>query len=98
MGKEDLIAAVAQEAGMTKTSTEKFINSLSSVILREVSEGKEVRLSGIFSISPVARAARRVVSPRTREEITIPARRGVKIRPLTSLKNVVQAEGDNAKG
>ena len=75
MNKAELIAAVAEKAGLSKKDTEKVINAAFDTITDELVAGEKVSLVGFGSFDVRNRAERTGRNPVTREEITIPASR-----------------------
>lgn len=81
MNKAELIAAVAEKAGLSKKDTEKVINAAFDTITDELVAGEKVSLVGFGSFDVRNRAERTGRNPVTREEITIPASRTPSSRP-----------------
>ena len=82
MNKTELIAAVAEKAGLTKTDTAKAFNALLEVTKKEVNkkEGK-VSIIGFGSFYMQKRAARKGKNPQTGAAIKIPAKKVLKFKP-----------------
>lgn len=90
MTKGDLIAAMADKAGISKAAAEKSLNAfLECVEEALVKEGK-LTLTGFGTFEVSERAERKGRNPRTGEEITIPACKVVKFRPGKMLKEAVK--------
>ncbi len=89
MNKNDLIAAVASRAGLSKTNVAKAVDGITSSITSALQSGTEVRLVGFgtFSVSP--RKATTGRNPRTGERIEISARNVPKFKSGKSLKAAV---------
>ncbi|MCR4829776.1 MAG: HU family DNA-binding protein [Bacteroidales bacterium] len=81
MNKTQLIAAVAEKSGMTKTDTAKMLTALLEVTKKEVNkkEGK-VSIIGFGSFYMQKRAARKGKNPRTGAAIKIPAKKVLKFK------------------
>ncbi len=90
INRNELVSAIAEEAGLTKGQADSALSAFQSVVINALSKGESVRLTGLMSIERVERAARTGRNPRTGEEIQIPARYGVKMTPGLTLKNAVQ--------
>ncbi len=73
MNKSELIAAVAEGAGLSKKDSEKAVNSLVDVIEMALKAGDKVQLVGFGAFEVRARGARKGRNPRTKEVINIPA-------------------------
>ena len=57
MSKTELIAAVAEKAGLTKKDAERAVNAFTSVVINEVAGGGKVQLIGFGTFETVERAA-----------------------------------------
>lgn len=73
MKKTELIAAVAEKAGLQKKDAEKAISAVISVIMDAVAEGDKVQIVGFGTFEARTRCARKGRDPRTKAEIDIPA-------------------------
>ncbi len=89
MNKGELVSAVAQEAGLTKTNAETAVNAVFQTIRNSVSKGEEVRLIGFGTFAVTNRAASTGRNPRTGEPIKIPAKKQVKFKAGKDLKESV---------
>ncbi len=89
MNKAELIAAVAEKAGLSKKDTEKVINAAFDTITDELVAGEKVSLVGFGSFDVRNRAERTGRNPVTREEITIPASRTPVFKAGKALKDAV---------
>ena len=89
MNKAELIAAVAEKAGLSKKDTEKVINAASDTITDELVAGEKVSLVGFGSFDVRDRAERTGRNPVTREEITFPASRTPVFKAGKALKDAV---------
>ena len=86
ISRNDLVAALASKAGTSKADADAVLSSFSEILLDSVAKGEKVSIPGILSVERVARAARTVRSPCTRETIDIPAGFGVKVSVGSRLK------------
>ena len=73
MKKTDLIAAVAEQSGLSKKDAEKAINATIDTIINAVAEGDKIQLTGFGTFEQRQRNARTGVDPRTGNSIEIPA-------------------------
>ncbi len=89
MNKNELIAAVADDAGLSKSDSEKAVNAVFDAITASLKQGDEVRLMGFGSFGVTHRAASEGRNPRTGEKITIPASKQVKFKVGKGLKDAV---------
>ena len=89
MNKTDLIAAAAEQTGLSKKDTERVVNAALDAIVAELSKGERVQLSG-FGISEVRpRKERTCRNPRTNEEIQIAASSAPAFKAAKALKDAV---------
>lgn len=89
MNKTDLIAAVAEKAGMSKKDGEKAVNAAFDAITEALVAGDKVQLVGFGSFEVKCREARIGRNPRTKEEIKIPATRVASFKVGKTLKDAV---------
>ena len=89
MNKNDLIAAVADSAGLSKADSARAVDSVFDTISGSLSGGTEVRLVGFGTFSVANRAASKGRNPRTNEPIDIPAAKQPKFKAGKALKDAV---------
>ena len=75
MNKTELVAAVAEKAGMTKKDAERVVNATIDTIIQNLIKGEKVQISGFGNFEVKVREARVGRNPRTKESIEIPATR-----------------------
>ncbi len=90
MTKVDLIAAVANDAGLTKKDAEKAVNSALSAITAALKDGDKVSLVGFGTFEVRERSERKGRNPQTKEEITIAASKLPAFKAGKVLKDAVQ--------
>ena len=73
MNKTELIAAVAEQAEMSKKDAEAAVTATIDVISEALRQGEKVQLVGFGSFETKTRAERIGRNPRTGEEVPIPA-------------------------
>ena len=73
MNKAELIAAVAEKAGLSKKDSEKVINATFETITDELVAGEKISLVGFGSFDVKDRGERVGRNPKTKESIKIPA-------------------------
>ena len=73
MKKTELIAAIAEQSGLTKKDAEKALNATIDTIMKAVAEGDKIQLTGFGTFEQRQRNARTGVDPRTGNSIEIPA-------------------------
>ena len=89
MKKTELIAAVAEKAGLQKKDADKAISAITSVIMDAVAAGDRVQIVGFGTFEVRTRCARKGRNPRTKEEIDIPASRLPVFKAGRSFKEIV---------
>ena len=89
MNKTELIAAVAENAGMSKKDGEKAVNAVLDAITGALVAGDKVQLVGFGTFDVKERAARVGRNPTTKEEIQIPASRVASFKVGKALKDAV---------
>ena len=89
MNKAELIAAAAEQAGLSKKDTEAVINAALDSIVKALKDGDKVQLVGFGAFEVKARAARIGRNPRTKEQIEIPASKTPVFKPGKALKDSV---------
>ena len=73
MNKTELIAAIAQQAGMSKKDAEKALKAFVDVVTNELKEGGKVQVVGFGTFECRERSAREGKNPQTGEKIKIAA-------------------------
>lgn len=86
MKKSEMIEALAQQTGLTKSQVEKVFNGTFELIKDELSKGNKVSVSGFGTFKISERAARDGRNPQTGETIHIAACKGVSFKAGTELK------------
>ncbi len=89
MNKTELIAAVAEKAGLTKKDAERAVNATVEAITESLVKGDKVSVSGFGIFEVKNREARVGRNPRTKETIEIPATRLPAFKASKTLKDTV---------
>ncbi len=89
MNKNDLVAHVADNAGLTKADAAKAVDAIFDGITSTLKKGDEVRLVGFGTFLVSARAASEGRNPRTGATIKIPASKQPKFKAGKGLKDAV---------
>ena len=89
MNKTEFIAAIAEEAGLSKTDAAKAVKAFTDVVVEEMKKGEKIQLVGFGTFEVSKRPERQGINPATKERIRIKASKNVKFRPSKSLKEKV---------
>lgn len=89
MNKSELIAAVAEQAAISKKDAEKAINAFVDTISDALAEGEKIQLVGFGTFEVRAREARTGKNPRTGEKINIAASKVPAFKAGKALKDAV---------
>ena len=89
MNKQELIDAVADEAGVEKSSAAETIDAVLATVSKTVAAGESVQLIGFGTFATGARAARSGRNPKTGETIEIPAAKTVQFTAGRAFKDAV---------
>ncbi|WP_250470249.1 HU family DNA-binding protein [Caballeronia sp. GAFFF2] len=89
MNKQELINAIATQAGTNKGVTEETVNAVLATISKEVAAGNAVQLIGFGTFGSGERAARTGRNPSTGATIEIAAAKTVKFTAGKSFKDAV---------
>jgi DNA-binding protein HU-beta len=90
MNKTDFISAVAEKAGLSKVDAKKAVDAFAEVVSSELKVGGKVALIGFGSFSISEKAARNGVNPKTKEAISIPARKVARFKASAELAELVK--------
>jgi len=89
VNKNDLVAAVAESADLSKTAAASAVDAVFDSISAALAKGNEVRLVGFGTFSVAKRAASEGRNPRTGDKIKIPASKQPKFKAGKALKDAV---------
>ncbi len=89
MNKTELVANVAEKAGLTKKDAEKAVNALFSSIEEALVANDKVQMIGFGTFEVKERAARTGRNPQTGAEIAIPASKNPVFKAGKALKDAV---------
>ena len=90
MNKNDLVATVAETAGLSKGDATKAVDAVFDSIAASLKQGDEVRLVGFGTFTVSTRAASEGRNPRTGEKIQIAASKQPKFKAGKGLKDAIQ--------
>lgn len=91
MNKTELIAAVAEQAEISKKDAEKVLKAFTDVVTAEMKNGGKVQMVGFGSFEVAEREAREGRNPKTGETMPIAAARVPKFKAGKALKDAVNA-------
>ena len=89
MNKTELVAAVAEKAGLTKKDAERIVSATFETVTETLKKGDKVSVSGFGIFEVKTREARIGRNPRTKEEIKIPATKLPAFKASKTLKDAV---------
>lgn len=89
MNKTELIAAAAQNAGVSKKDAERVVNAAIDAVTAALAKGEKVQLSGFGIFEVKNREARVGRNPATKETIQIPASKVPVFKASKTLKDTV---------
>jgi len=87
--KADLVNAMAEKAGLSKTDAEGALKAFAEAVTEALKAGEKVALVGFGTFSVGDRAARTGQNPQTGEKIQIPAAKVPKFKAGKALKDSV---------
>jgi DNA-binding protein HU-beta len=90
MNKQDIIAKIAKETGMTKSNAAAAVDSLIDGITRSLKKGDSVSFVGFGTFKTSSRKARAARNPQTGATINIPKRRVPRFSAGKALKEAVR--------
>ena len=91
MNQTDLIAAVAERAGLSKADAGKALEALVGAITDTLKQGDEVRISGFGTFGVSERGERQGRNPQTGAPITIAASKAAKFTAGKAVKDALNA-------
>lgn len=89
MNKQELVSAMAEKSGLTKTDSEKCVKAFEETVKEALGEGDSIQLIGFGTFSVSERAARTGRNPQTGKEIQIAAKKVVKFKAGKALSEEV---------
>ena len=89
MNKSELIAAIAEQAEISRKDAENALKAFTDVVTQELVKGNKVQLVGLGTFAISERAARTGRNPQTGEEMQIAASKAPKFKAGKALKDAV---------
>jgi DNA-binding protein HU-beta len=90
MTKADLVSKIADDAGITKATAEKALNSFLDAVTDALAQKDKVTLVGFGTFSVAERAQREGRNPRTGETLVIKASKVAKFKPGNKMKEAIK--------
>lgn len=87
MNKADLVAAMAEKAGVSKKDAEASLKAFTDVVAEELKKGEKIQLVGFGTFEVSERTARTGRNPQTGAEMTIAASKAPKFKAGKALKD-----------
>jgi len=91
MNKTELVAAMADQAGLSKKDAEKALKAFTDAVADELKKGGKVQLVGFGTFEVSERKAREGRNPLTGATMTIEASKAPKFKAGKALKDLVNA-------
>ena len=91
MNKTELVAAMAEQAQISKKDAEAALKAFTDVVAEELKANGKVQLVGFGTFEVSERAAREGRNPQTGETMTIAASKAPKFKAGKALKDLVNA-------
>ena len=91
MNKTELVAAMAEQAGISKKDAESALKAFVEVVADELKNGGKVQLVGFGTFEVSERAAREGINPLTKQPIKIAASKAPKFKAGKALKDMLNA-------
>ena len=89
MNKTELVAAIADKAGLTKKDAEVAVKAFTDVVSAQLKKGDKVQLVGFGTFEVTKRAAREGRNPQTGAVMKIAASKAPKFKAGKALKDLV---------
>ena len=90
MNKTELVAAIAEKAGISKKDADAAVAAFVATVTDAMKAGDKVSLIGFGTFEVKARAARTGINPMTKETIKIAACKVPSFKAGQALKNAVK--------
>lgn len=89
MNKTELVAAIAENAAISKKDAEKAVKAFTEAVTAELKKGGKVQLVGFGTFEVSKRAAREGRNPQTGEVMPIAASKAPKFKAGKALKDLI---------
>ena len=92
MNKAELVAAMAEQADLSKKDAEKALKAFTDVVADQLKKGDKIQLVGFGTFEVSERAAREGRNPQTGKTMKIEASKAPKFKAGKALKDLVNAK------
>ena len=92
MNKNELVAKMAEKAGLKKTEAEKALKAFTETVAEELKNGEKIQLVGFGTFEVSERAERTGRNPQSGKEMVIPASKAPKFKAGKALKDMVNGK------
>ena len=89
MNKTELVAAIADKAGISKKDADKALAAVIDSVVAELKSGNKVQLVGFGTFEVRERAARTGINPQTKQTIKIAASKNPVFKAGKAFKDAV---------
>ena len=89
MNKTELVAAIAEQAEISKKDAEKALKAFTDVVAEELKKGEKIQLVGFGTFEVSERAAREGRNPQTGKTMKIEACKAPKFKAGKALKDMM---------
>ena len=89
MNKTELVAAIAEKAGIAKKDAEKALAAFIDTVAVELKNGEKIQLVGFGTFEVREREARTGINPKTGEKIQIAASKAPAFKAGKALKDAI---------
>lgn len=89
MTKPEFIAKVAESADTSKAEAERVVNAVLDTIVAALAKNDSVQFVGFGTFEVRERKARTGINPKTKKQISIPAKKAVAFKVGKKLKDAV---------
>ena len=89
MNKTELVAAMADKAGLSKKDAEKALKAFTETVSAQLKKGDKIQLVGFGTFEVTKRAAREGRNPQTGKAMKIKASKAPKFKAGKALKDMI---------
>jgi DNA-binding protein HU-beta len=90
VNKGELIEALAEKAGVTKSDAGGMLEALEGIVVAQLRKDEKVTITGFVSFERVHKAARTARNPQTGEPIQVKASKAPKVSIGSTFKKAVK--------